>query len=71
MLFKQKKTCIKVLLGGPQSQPASAGSTKRHDDDDDDEDVKERELKADVLLCAFEALGKAWPKNVDTQSKNV
>ncbi|KAM9449576.1 proteasome adapter and scaffold protein ECM29 [Clarias gariepinus] len=52
-----------------KSQPASAGSTKRHDDDDDDEDVKERELKADVLLCAFEALGKAWPKNVDTQNR--
>lgn len=60
-------TCT-FLIGGPQNQPSSAGSPK-HDDDDDD--VKERELQTEVLLCAFEALGKSWPRNVETQSKKL
>ncbi|MCJ8749226.1 hypothetical protein PDJAM_G00173890 [Pangasius djambal] len=50
-----------------KNQPASAGSPKHHDEDD--EDVKERELRTEVLLCAFEALGKAWPKNAETQNR--
>ncbi|XP_072526756.1 proteasome adapter and scaffold protein ECM29 [Salminus brasiliensis] len=37
--------------------------------EDDDEDAKERELQMEVLLCAFETLGKAWPKNSQTQSR--
>uniref|UniRef100_W5LFY5 Ecm29 proteasome adaptor and scaffold n=1 Tax=Astyanax mexicanus TaxID=7994 RepID=W5LFY5_ASTMX len=45
------------------------GSPKRGGDDDDDEDAKERELQMEVLLCAFESLGKAWPENAQTQSR--
>ncbi|XP_030643873.1 proteasome adapter and scaffold protein ECM29 [Chanos chanos] len=47
----------------------SGGSQRMSDDDDDDDDEKAREMQTDVLLCAFEALGKAWPKNADTQSR--
>ncbi|KAG1956648.1 proteasome adapter and scaffold protein ECM29 [Pimephales promelas] len=50
-----------------KNQPASAGSP-RHDDDDDG-DVKARELQTEVLLCAFETLGKAWPKTIQTQNQ--
>lgn len=32
-----------------------------------DEDEKERELQLESLLGAFESLGKAWPRNPDTQ----
>ncbi|XP_043096991.1 proteasome adapter and scaffold protein ECM29 [Puntigrus tetrazona] len=50
-----------------KNQPTSA-SSPRHDDDDDDE-VKARELQTEVLLCAFETLGKAWPKTIQTQNQ--
>ncbi|KAK3507508.1 hypothetical protein QTP70_027439 [Hemibagrus guttatus] len=48
-----------------KNKPATAGSPKH----DDDEDVKEQELRTELLLCAFEVLGKAWPNNVDTQNQ--
>uniref|UniRef100_A0A8C1EJV2 Ecm29 proteasome adaptor and scaffold n=1 Tax=Cyprinus carpio carpio TaxID=630221 RepID=A0A8C1EJV2_CYPCA len=51
-----------------KNQPASA-SSPRHDDDDDDDDAKTRELQTEVLLCAFETLGKAWPKTIQTQNQ--
>ncbi|KAI5087767.1 proteasome-associated protein ECM29-like isoform X1 [Silurus meridionalis] len=50
-----------------KNQPVGGGSPKHNDDDD--EDVKERELRTEVLLCAFEALGKAWPKKEETQTR--
>lgn len=33
----------------------------------EDENEKERELQLESLLGAFESLGKAWPRNPDTQ----
>ncbi|XP_017564838.2 proteasome adapter and scaffold protein ECM29 [Pygocentrus nattereri] len=50
-----------------KNQPTSAGSPKH--DDDDDEEAKERELRMEVLICAFETLGKAWPKTAQMQSR--
>uniref|UniRef100_A0A671RNL6 Proteasome-associated protein ECM29 homolog n=1 Tax=Sinocyclocheilus anshuiensis TaxID=1608454 RepID=A0A671RNL6_9TELE len=50
-----------------KNQPASASSPK-HDNDDDDE-AKARELQTEVLLCAFETLGKTWPKTIQTQNQ--
>ncbi|XP_060093139.1 proteasome adapter and scaffold protein ECM29 [Heteronotia binoei] len=35
--------------------------------DDEDENENEKELQMDSLLCAFESLGKAWPRNPETQ----
>uniref|UniRef100_A0A673HWA9 Proteasome-associated protein ECM29 homolog n=1 Tax=Sinocyclocheilus rhinocerous TaxID=307959 RepID=A0A673HWA9_9TELE len=49
-------------------KPASASSPK-HDDDDDDDEAKARELQTEVLLCAFETLGKTWPKTIQTQNQ--
>uniref|UniRef100_A0A4W4F4J8 Ecm29 proteasome adaptor and scaffold n=1 Tax=Electrophorus electricus TaxID=8005 RepID=A0A4W4F4J8_ELEEL len=48
-----------------KNEPTSASSPKH----DDDEDAKERELQTEVLLCAFETLGKSWPSNAQTQSR--
>uniref|UniRef100_A0A8C1YNA4 Ecm29 proteasome adaptor and scaffold n=1 Tax=Cyprinus carpio TaxID=7962 RepID=A0A8C1YNA4_CYPCA len=50
-----------------KNQPASASSPKR--DDDDDNEAKARELQTEVLLCAFETLGKTWPKTIQTQNQ--
>ncbi|KAK7166459.1 hypothetical protein R3I93_006281 [Phoxinus phoxinus] len=49
-----------------KNQPARAGSPRHNDDEDDD--VKARELQTEVLLCAFETLGKAWPKTIQSQN---
>lgn len=49
--------------------PESRSSSKTsQEDDDDDTDRKEKELKTEALLCAFETLGKVWPKNSQTQA---
>ena len=42
---------------------------RSREDDDDDRDVKEKELQTEALLCAFETLGKSWPRNAPTQGK--
>lgn len=52
-----------------QSCPESGGASPRSLEDDDDRDVKEKELQTEALLCAFETLGKAWPRNPQTQGK--
>ncbi|KAA0722414.1 Proteasome-associated protein ECM29 -like protein [Triplophysa tibetana] len=62
--FKETTEIVLPLIR--KNQPTSAGSS-RHEDDDDD--AKARELETEVLLCAFETLGKAWPKTVQTQSQ--
>ncbi|KAI3353260.1 hypothetical protein L3Q82_019800, partial [Scortum barcoo] len=53
-----------------KSCPESGGASQRSaGDDDDDRDAKEKELQTEALLCAFETLGKAWPKNRQTQAR--
>ncbi|KAG9346893.1 hypothetical protein JZ751_005820 [Albula glossodonta] len=50
--------------------PTSALSPKSKDEDDeDDAEEKEKELQTEALLCAFETLGKAWPKDPSTQGR--
>lgn len=52
-----------------QSCPEVGGASPKslEDDDDDDGDVKQKELQTEALLCAFETLGKTWPKTPQTQ----
>ncbi|KAK5619249.1 hypothetical protein CRENBAI_020323, partial [Crenichthys baileyi] len=58
-----KKSC-------PESGGASPRSMEEDDDDDDDDkDVKDKELQTEAILCAFEALGKTWPRNPETQAR--
>uniref|UniRef100_A0A8P4G7D9 Proteasome-associated protein ECM29 homolog n=1 Tax=Dicentrarchus labrax TaxID=13489 RepID=A0A8P4G7D9_DICLA len=51
-----------------KSCPESGAASPRSLEDDDDRDVKEKELQTEALLCAFETLGKAWPRNPQTQA---
>ncbi|KAG5845075.1 hypothetical protein ANANG_G00135010 [Anguilla anguilla] len=48
--------------------PTSALSQKSQEDEDEPEE-KEKELQTEALLCAFETLGKAWPKSPSTQGQ--
>lgn len=57
-----------------KSSPESGGASPRSmedddDDDDDDKDVKDKELHTEAILCAFETLGKTWPRNPQTQAR--
>ncbi|XP_005814575.1 proteasome-associated protein ECM29 homolog [Xiphophorus maculatus] len=54
-----------------KSCPESGGTSPRSmddDDDDDDKDMKDKELHTEAILCAFETLGKTWPRNPQTQA---
>uniref|UniRef100_A0A674HU35 Ecm29 proteasome adaptor and scaffold n=1 Tax=Taeniopygia guttata TaxID=59729 RepID=A0A674HU35_TAEGU len=35
--------------------------------DEEDEDMREKEVQMESLICAFETLGKAWPRSPETQ----
>lgn len=39
----------------------------RSSKDEEDENEKAKELQLECLLCAFDSLGKAWPRNLETQ----
>ncbi|CAN9510455.1 unnamed protein product [Ophioblennius macclurei] len=52
-----------------KSCPESGATSPRSLDDDDDGDVKERELQTEAVLCAFDTLGKTWPRNLQTQAR--
>lgn len=55
-------------LLNPQSCPESGGvSPRSREDDDDSAGRKEKELQTEALLCAFDTLGKSWPRNTETQ----
>ncbi|XP_039184910.1 proteasome adapter and scaffold protein ECM29 isoform X2 [Crotalus tigris] len=49
-----------------KNYPGNVG-TNSSQDYDEDENENEKELQVEALLCAFESLGKAWPKNSETQ----
>lgn len=38
--------------------------------DEEDEDMREKEMQMESLICAFETLGKAWPRSPETQRKS-
>lgn len=39
--------------------------------DEEDEDMREKEVQMESLICAFETLGKAWPRSPETQCKSA
>ncbi|XP_035992752.1 proteasome adapter and scaffold protein ECM29 [Fundulus heteroclitus] len=61
-----KKSC-------PESGGVGGASPRSMEDDDDDDDdtkdVKDKELQTEAVLCAFETLGKTWPRNPQTQAR--
>ncbi|XP_062455207.1 proteasome adapter and scaffold protein ECM29 isoform X4 [Rhea pennata] len=46
------------------SESMGTGSLKH---DEDGEDLREKEMQMESLICAFESLGKAWPRSPETQ----
>lgn len=55
-------------LWSPQNSTESMGvSLPKHDEED--EDMREKEVQMESLICAFETLGKAWPRSPETQRK--
>lgn len=54
----------------PQNSLESMGAAfPKHDEED--EDMREREVQMESLICAFETLGKAWPRSPETQRKSA
>ncbi|XP_029470526.1 proteasome adapter and scaffold protein ECM29 isoform X2 [Rhinatrema bivittatum] len=49
-----------------KSSPDNTGA-RSPKDDEEDENEKGKELQVESLLCAFESLGKIWPRNPETQ----
>uniref|UniRef100_A0A8D0E6M2 Ecm29 proteasome adaptor and scaffold n=1 Tax=Salvator merianae TaxID=96440 RepID=A0A8D0E6M2_SALMN len=47
--------------------PENMGASSSQNDDEEDEKEDEKELQMESLLCAFESLGKAWPRDLETQ----
>ncbi|XP_038626132.1 proteasome adapter and scaffold protein ECM29 isoform X2 [Tachyglossus aculeatus] len=45
----------------------SAGLRPSKKEEEEEEGEKEKELHTESLLCAFESVGKAWPRTGDTQ----
>lgn len=62
---------IILQQSSPESGVGSPRSLEDDDDDDDDKDVKEKELQTEAIICAFETLGKGWPRKPETQSKFI
>ncbi|XP_053887475.1 proteasome adapter and scaffold protein ECM29 isoform X2 [Malaclemys terrapin pileata] len=61
--FQELADIIFPMIKKNSHESVGAGSPKN----DDDENEKEKELQMESLLCAFESLGKAWPRNLETQ----
>uniref|UniRef100_A0AAX7VK09 Ecm29 proteasome adaptor and scaffold n=1 Tax=Astatotilapia calliptera TaxID=8154 RepID=A0AAX7VK09_ASTCA len=57
-----------IKKSSPESGVGSPRSLE-DDDDDDDKDVKEKELQTEAIICAFETLGKGWPRKPETQTR--
>uniref|UniRef100_A0A8C5X4T0 Ecm29 proteasome adaptor and scaffold n=1 Tax=Malurus cyaneus samueli TaxID=2593467 RepID=A0A8C5X4T0_9PASS len=49
-----------------KNSPESMGAAfPKHEEED--EDMREKEVQMESLICAFETLGKAWPRSPETQ----
>ncbi|KAJ8262299.1 hypothetical protein GJAV_G00164870 [Gymnothorax javanicus] len=65
----QEMADILIPLINKYSPTRALSPKSREDEDEDDPEEKEKELQAEALLCAFETLGKAWPKSPSTQER--
>ncbi|XP_064414526.1 proteasome adapter and scaffold protein ECM29 [Latimeria chalumnae] len=52
-----------------KNSPQNVKGRLSKQEEEEDENEKERELQMECLLCAFETLGKAWPRSLDTQGR--
>ncbi|XP_056374752.1 proteasome adapter and scaffold protein ECM29 [Hyla sarda] len=62
--FQELSEILFPLIAKASKETVGARSPK---EEEDDENEKAKELHTESLLCAFSTLGKAWPRNSDTQ----
>ncbi|XP_075681729.1 proteasome adapter and scaffold protein ECM29 [Rhinoderma darwinii] len=62
--FQELAEILFPLIKKASRETMGARSPK---EEEDDENEKAKELHTESLLCAFSTLGKAWPRNADTQ----
>uniref|UniRef100_A0A8C5VKA6 Ecm29 proteasome adaptor and scaffold n=2 Tax=Euarchontoglires TaxID=314146 RepID=A0A8C5VKA6_MICMU len=60
--FQEFSDIVIPLIKKNSFESTGVRATKNEDEND-----KEKELQLESLLSAFESLGKAWPRNVETQ----
>uniref|UniRef100_A0A2K6FEV9 Ecm29 proteasome adaptor and scaffold n=1 Tax=Propithecus coquereli TaxID=379532 RepID=A0A2K6FEV9_PROCO len=60
--FQEFSDIVIPLIKKNSLESTGVRTTKNEDEND-----KEKELQLESLLSAFESLGKAWPRNVETQ----
>uniref|UniRef100_A0A5F8HFG3 Ecm29 proteasome adaptor and scaffold n=1 Tax=Monodelphis domestica TaxID=13616 RepID=A0A5F8HFG3_MONDO len=61
--FQELSDIVIPMIKKNSLENVGARTSKNEDDDNE----KEKELQMESLLCAFESIGKAWPRNVETQ----
>ncbi|XP_068090418.1 proteasome adapter and scaffold protein ECM29 isoform X2 [Hyperolius riggenbachi] len=65
--FQELADILFPLIKKTSLGTVGARSPKDEAEDEENEDEKAKELQTESLLCAFSTLGKAWPRNPDTQ----
>ncbi|KAM9099029.1 proteasome adapter and scaffold protein ECM29 isoform X1 [Sarcophilus harrisii] len=61
--FQELSDIVVPMIKKNSLENVGARTSKNEEDDNE----KEKELQMESLLCAFESIGKAWPRNVETQ----
>ncbi|NXG01403.1 ECM29 protein, partial [Sakesphorus luctuosus] len=62
--FQELRDIIFPMIQKNSLESMCAGFPKH---DEEDEDMREKEVQMESLICAFETLGKAWPRSPETQ----
>ncbi|RMB94711.1 hypothetical protein DUI87_28824 [Hirundo rustica rustica] len=63
--FQELADIIFPMIKKNSLESMGAAFPKHHEED---EDMREKEVQMESLICAFETLGKAWPRSPETQS---
>ncbi|XP_072904697.1 proteasome adapter and scaffold protein ECM29 [Hemitrygon akajei] len=71
ILQATKEDCFQDMVDilFPVIKKSTATGSSRKDDDEEEEGEREKELRMEYLLCAFDTLGKAWPRTLETQAR--
>ncbi|NXS93447.1 ECM29 protein, partial [Jacana jacana] len=62
--FRELADIVFPMIKKNSLESMGTGLPKR---DEEDEDMREKEVQMESLICAFESLGKAWPRSPETQ----
>lgn len=71
ILQATKEDCFQDMVDilFPVIKKSTAIGSSRKEDDEEEEEEREKELRMEYLLCAFDTLGKAWPRTPETQAR--